>query len=107
MTAVIAMKASPPGLFSTTTGWPHLADSLSANNRAVMSTPEPGPSGIYNTTGRCGHVCADDGAAIDTSAAKPQTTKVRIERHGLRMHFPCDDSDDEFMTGCARCLSSG
>src|SRR5664280_2412853 len=76
-----------PGLFSTTTGWPHLADSLSANTRAVMSTPEPGPSGITNLTGCCGHVCADDGAAVDTSAAELQRIKARIERRGLNMDF--------------------
>src|SRR5476651_2537417 len=106
MTAVIAMKASPPGLFSTTTGWPHLADSLSANTRAVMSTPEPGPSGITNLTGCCGHVCAGDGAAVDTSAAKPQRIKARIERRGLSMVFPSNIMDGEYVNRCGRLLSS-
>ena len=53
MTEVIATKASPPGLFSTTTGWPHFADRLSANTRAVISAPEPGPSGMTTLTARC------------------------------------------------------
>src|SRR5674476_1248600 len=97
MTAVIAVKASPPGRFSTITVCPQLADSLSANTRAVMSTPEPGPSGITNLTRRCGQVCvcADDGAAVDTSAAKPQRIKARIERRRLRMDFSCVVTDDE------------
>ena len=43
--ALIATIASPPGRFSTTTGLPHFAASLSASRRVVMSTPLPGPSG--------------------------------------------------------------
>src|SRR5450830_819260 len=70
MTAIIATKASPPGRFSTTTVWPHFADSLSAKSRAVMSTPEPGPSGMTNLTVRCGQVgvCADDSVEDSASA---------------------------------------
>src|ERR1039458_7116770 len=102
MTAVIAMKASPPGRFSTITVGPHLADSLSANTRAVMSTPEPGPSGITNLTGCCGQVgvCAGDGAALNTSAAKPQRIKASIERRGLCMDFPCENLVGEYVNRC-------
>ena len=52
--AEIATIASPPGLFSTTTGLPHFCDSLSAISRAPMSTPEPGPSGTMKRALRCG-----------------------------------------------------
>src|SRR5258707_11682740 len=49
---------SPPGRFSTTTGWPQRADSLSAISRAPISTPLPGPRVTMNRTGRIGHVSA-------------------------------------------------
>ena len=35
------MMPSPPGRFSTTTGFPHRAASRSANSRAAMSVPLP------------------------------------------------------------------
>ena len=54
----MATMPSPPGRFSTTTGWPQRADSLSANSRAPISTPLPGPSVTMNRTGRFGQVCA-------------------------------------------------
>ena len=49
---------SPPGLFSITTGWPHFWVSFSANTRAPMSAPAPGPNGTMNFTGRVGQVSA-------------------------------------------------
>jgi hypothetical protein len=59
---------------------------------------------MMNLTGRCGQVCAEDGAAVDISAAKPQRAKAMIECRGLGMDYSCDDSNDEFMNGCARSL---
>ena len=54
----MATMPSPPGRFSTTTDWPQRADSLSANSRAPISTPLPGPSVTMNRTGRFGHASA-------------------------------------------------
>ena len=61
--AVMATIASPPGLFSITTGLPHFAERRSAISRAPISTPEPGPSGRMNLTLRCGQFCACAAAA--------------------------------------------
>ena len=55
---VMASMPSPPGRFSTTTGWPHFCDSLSANMRAPMSTPLPAPSVTMKRTGRVGQASA-------------------------------------------------
>src|SRR5262245_33415670 len=60
----MAITASAPGRFSTTTGWPHCFDSRSASIRPVRSAPAPGPSGTMNLTGRFGHACAN--AALDS-----------------------------------------
>src|SRR3974390_3778868 len=86
MTAVIATKASPPGLFSTTTGWPHFAERLSAKTRAVMSTPEPGPSGMIKCTGRCGQLCANDDAV--SIVAKAEKISTRVARRKLSIDPP-------------------
>ena len=65
----MATRLLPPGRFSTTTGWPQiLAWSLSANSRAPMSAPAPGPNGTMNLTGRVGQVCAWSGATASTTA---------------------------------------
>jgi hypothetical protein len=49
---------SPPGRFSTTTGWPQSGDSFSANSRAPMSAAAPGPNGTRNLTDRVGQAGA-------------------------------------------------
>ena len=69
MKLLIATIPSPPGRFSTTTGWPQRAESLSAIRRAPMSAPEPGPSVRINLTVRCGQVCAATGAIENASAS--------------------------------------
>ena len=51
----MATMASPPGRFSTTTGWPQRWVRRSANSRAPMSEPLPAPSVRMNRTGRVGH----------------------------------------------------
>src|SRR6185295_4392566 len=71
---VTATTPSPPGRFSITTDWPQRADSLSASRRAVMSTPEPGPSGRMNLTGRCGQLGA--GVAVDCAYAVPGSARA-------------------------------
>src|SRR6185312_9384116 len=76
----MAMKLSPPGLFSTTTDWPHFCESLSANSRAVISTPEPGPSGTMKRTGRVGQLCAEAGAASAIAAKAIETVASRRRR---------------------------
>ena len=84
--ALIATMPSPPGRFSTTTGWPHFADSLSAISRAPISTPLPGPSGRMSFTDRVGQFCAvagrADSASADSAMAEP------ISALASRMTFP-------------------
>src|ERR1043166_5873982 len=69
----MAMMLSPPGLFSTTTGWPHLACSFSASSRAPISAPAPGPNGTMNRTERVGQLCACAGAGATSGVAKRAT----------------------------------
>jgi hypothetical protein len=72
--ALMATSASPPGRFSTTTGWPQRLVSRSASSRVPMSMPLPGPSVTRNLTGRCGQFCAADGIVAPTSVASASPT---------------------------------
>src|SRR5450756_936679 len=87
--------ASPPGRFSTTTVWPHFAVSLSANSRAVISTPEPGPSGMMNLTTRCGQAgaCADDNVE-DSASATMRPMKANDDDRSLCMGSPDGSADN-------------
>ena len=72
---------SPPGLFSITTGWPHFCVSFSANSRAPMSAPAPGPNGTMNFTGRVGQfsaACAG-GTRVAASRASGGDERLRAE----------------------------
>jgi hypothetical protein len=84
--ALMATMPSPPGRFSTTTGWPHFADSLSAMSRALISTPLPGPSGRMSFTARVGQLCAADGRADSANATTAMTEPSRSLT--IRMTFP-------------------
>jgi len=87
-----------------------LADSLSANSRAVMSTPEPGPSGTMNLTGRCGQTgaCADDGVSADTSAANTKKMNPNTRNSGRRIDVsPSDFVGDKFVNGRRRFVQHG
>src|SRR5262245_39845179 len=63
----MATKPSPPGRFSTTTGLPHRADNRSANKRAPMSAPAPGPNGTMNFTVWSGQTSAAEAGAWVTA----------------------------------------
>src|SRR5439155_126947 len=76
----MATRPSPPGRFSTTTGWPQRLAKRSAISRVPISTPLPAPSVTMNLTGRCGQICAAVGSAASTSAetrpsARPNTRR--------------------------------
>ena len=75
---VIATKPSPPGRFSTTTGWPHFAASFSAISRAPMSAPEPGPSGRMMRTGRVGQILRRRGQSGQRQRDSAMREPVRI-----------------------------
>src|SRR6187551_528172 len=74
----MATMPSPPGRFSTTTGCPHFAESLSANSRAPISTPLPGPSVMINLTGRLGQASAAE-LGCDSSGDIRKSAAARIE----------------------------
>src|SRR5688500_4417641 len=77
----MATMLSPPGLFSTTTGWPHLAGSRSANSRAPMSAPAPGPNGTMNLTVLVGQFCAvADSVGPMKSRTRMPTNRNQIQR---------------------------
>src|SRR5882762_7420453 len=65
-----------PGLFSTTTGWPHTSCIFAATRRPMMSVAPPGGKGTINRTGREGNVCAF--AARGDSAAASATHRRRF-----------------------------
>src|SRR5216683_1730646 len=99
-----AAKSAPifppaPVLFSTTTGWPHLAVSLSAAMRARTSLMPPPGNGTMNLTGRAGNPggtcpCAGNAAIVKIvnkpSAVTPrrmqcsgtEASRIRLRRGG-------------------------
>src|SRR5262245_42163588 len=77
--ALMATRPSPPGRFSTTTGWPQRLLNRSPIIRVPISTPLPGPSVTMNFTAPCGQVCAFDGCADRTRTAKQATPQ---DKHG-------------------------
>src|ERR1700676_5376342 len=85
MKAEMATKASPPGRFSITTGWPQRAASRSANSRAPMSDPEPGPSGRMNLTGCCGQFAVCDCTCVASShvGATAMTASSRMRERSF------------------------
>ena len=93
----MATKPSPPGRFSTTTGWPHFAASFSAISRAPMSAPEPGPSGRMIFTGRCGQDCGEADCAEAGGAGKnaAHTNAAAIATVARRVGRAMDDPPAE------------
>src|SRR5947207_2167873 len=75
-----AMLPPAPGLFSTTTCWPHISDSLAPTTRPMVSTPPPGVNGTIMRTKRLGHAgwASAEGATVGASAeAAASETKWR------------------------------
>ena len=69
-----------PATFSTTTGWPSLADSRSATKRAMMSGPVPGVNGTTSLIGWSGQAKA---ALKATGAAIRPAARGRIWRRRM------------------------
>src|SRR4051794_37130462 len=74
------MLPEAPATFSTTTGWPILADSRSATKRAMMSGPVPGVNGTTMRTGWSGQAKA---ARKATGAAREAAARGRNERRRM------------------------
>src|SRR3982074_901241 len=60
------MAPAAPGLFSSSTCWPHISLSFAADKRAIRSELPPGGYATISLTGFVGYCCA---------AAVPQTNK--------------------------------
>src|SRR6266571_7513204 len=69
-----------PARFSTITDWPHLAVSLLATVRAVMSVPPPGENGTMKVTGLAGKACASAPLAAANMATDAKSLSVFIGR---------------------------
>src|SRR5436190_9154007 len=52
------MAPAAPGLFSTSTCWPHRSPNFAATMRAIRSELPPGGYATMSFTGRAGHCCA-------------------------------------------------
>src|SRR5688500_4093263 len=76
------MMPAAPARFSTTTGCPHLARSLSASRRATRSSPPPAAAGTVMLTGFDGYSCPYAGTA--TAARSSRTFLKRIIPSGFR-----------------------
>src|SRR5689334_2705070 len=67
-----------PGLFSTTTGWPHILLRRSASGRASPSTPPPGGYGTISFTARDGKSWAAAWPQANARIAKASAQNVFI-----------------------------
>src|SRR5207237_10936652 len=76
----------PPGLLSTTTGWPRYFWAISANFRRCASVVPPAVQGQMRVTGMEGNACAAarSGAASSTAA----TATLPIEPMPRLLHDP-------------------
>src|SRR5689334_4193019 len=75
------MLPPAPGLFSTTTLWPHASPSFCAIVRPVVSSGPPGGNGTTSFAGFAGNGCAAADSGNADAAATPRRSAA-IERHG-------------------------
>src|SRR2546430_216929 len=97
------MLPPAPGLFSTTTCWPHISESRAPTMRPIESMPPPGVNGTTRRTKRVGQACANAGRSArlgaSTHAAETPITRRRVSmyllspwRHGNWRGYGCDKS---------------
>src|SRR6266853_6357572 len=67
--ASFASSPAPPGLFSTTTGWPRRSESFCPRRRLTRSLPEPGGEPTRKRIGRAGYCCAIVSAEASAASA--------------------------------------
>jgi hypothetical protein len=77
----------PPGLFSTTIGWPRCLLASSASSRWWRSVEPPAGHGTMSVIGRDGNACAraaPNGATSAAAAAEARTARRRtpVDRSG-------------------------
>src|SRR5215471_10897311 len=74
----VPMLPPAPDLLSTTNGTPSLACMCCCRMRASRSADPPAANGTTMVTWRCGHSCAQAGAAISATTAMQAATMARI-----------------------------
>src|SRR4051812_4966182 len=82
------MLVAPPPLFSTTTCWPHCAESCAETMRAIASVPPPGGNGTTIRTKRAGQVCA---SALPMPSASERMSAA-VSRSFMRSQWYADRS---------------
>src|SRR5262249_21079090 len=88
------MLPPAPGLFSTTTCWPHISESLAPRMRPIASMPPPGVNGTTSFTRRLGQAWANarpTGLAATTDAA---AIRSRRRRSGISLTLDPGGLDD-------------
>src|SRR5262245_49221932 len=86
------MLPPAPGLFSTTTCWPHISASRAPRMRPMASMPPPGVNGTTSFTTRFGQAPwanAPAGATAGASAEAP-TREIRRRRSSMMSPFGLD-----------------
>src|SRR5512134_3170159 len=80
------MLPPAPARFSTSTGWPSAAESLSPSARAVTSVEPPGGYGTMSRTGLDGQPCACGASAqSETTRANSRRGRARTLQGNLRI----------------------
>src|SRR5689334_8197774 len=77
-TCCAAMRPPAPSLFSTITGWPRLAMSLSARMRAIVSEALPGDTPETRRIGLLGKPCPAATHAIARPARNAATLRIDV-----------------------------
>jgi hypothetical protein len=82
------MLPPAPGLFSTTTFWPHVSLNFCAIPRPTTSSGPPGGKGTTRRAGRDGNACAIAGSV--PVATTPAIAAAATRRHVARRKNACD-----------------
>src|SRR5215510_15510420 len=88
------MLPPAPGLFSTTTCWPHISESRAPTMRPIPSMPPPGVNGTTSLTKRVGQACGEVACA---AAPRPPSADASVDAADIRTRwrrvimtaFPC------------------
>src|SRR5262245_15145386 len=76
------MLPPAPGLFSTTTCWPHISESRAPTMRPIPSMPPPGVNGTTSLTKRTGQVCGEVVACAN--APRPPSADASVDAADIR-----------------------
>src|SRR5262249_41312082 len=75
------MLPPAPGLFSTTTCWPHISERRAPTMRPIPSMPPPGVNGTTSLTKRAGQAC---GKVACAAAPRPPSADASVDAAAIR-----------------------